>query len=241
MAESEFCTHKPPAPKNSYPRIHKAQLRSGWRVSLPLPPPAGDSQWPSSGMSPLSVVVKQYSVCDDLQSLPAHVHLWFRELVRVSFFLSGERLRSSTVAFSLPSGSAGADADVPYLCSGIMHTPRCASKTPFRTTSWWRVWSADDFLPFFYSRSIPVPAQGSLQTLVEQVPNHFCPRQVRSHGPAWPWSAPLGCRSCVSPYLGGMTPSAQYCSCSFSFQAVSPPQVFWPPNSASGSTSCVRY
>lgn len=149
MAESEFCTHKPPAPKNSYPRIHKAQLRSGWRVSLPLPPPAGDSQWPSSGMSPLSVVVKQYSVCDDLQSLPAHVHLWFRELVRVSFFLSGERLRSSTVAFSLPSGSAGADADVPYLCSGIMHTPRCASKTPFRTTSWWRVWSADDFLPFF--------------------------------------------------------------------------------------------
>ena len=50
---------------------------------------------------------------------------------------------------SLSSGSAGADADGPYLCSGIMHTQRCTSKTPFRTTSWWRVWSADDFLLFF--------------------------------------------------------------------------------------------
>lgn len=48
-----------------------------------------------------------------------------------SAFVSGWAAEESPMeTYSLSSVSIGADADGPYLCSGIMNTQRCASQIP---------------------------------------------------------------------------------------------------------------
>lgn len=64
-------------------------------------------------------------------------------------------------------------------------------RPPFRTASLGELSLAND-LQLCPVSTAPGHAQGCLQTLTEQGPNHFCPRQVMSNGQVLLWSIPFG-------------------------------------------------
>lgn len=81
-------------------------------------------------------------------------------------------------------------------------------RSPFRTASLGELSLAND-LQLCSFRTAPGHAQGCLQTLTEQGPNHFCPRQVMSNGQALLQSVPFGwqrLRQSASQWDGSLCP-----------------------------------
>lgn len=191
--ESESCVfHEPTSP---VPESTKASYTQGEELACLFLLQLRHAQGSSVGTSTCSVAVSLCSVCDDL----VLVHLWFlRTSQSLLLSLGWTAEVSPVVAYSFSSASVGDDAGGP-LCSGIMHTQRCASQTPFRAASLQELWLADDLQLFVPLGQPEVMLRAASRSwLREEGPNNLCPRPVVSCGQALLWSAPFGLKEALS-------------------------------------------